>query len=82
MAGIIKLLEAIGEDNIGVQTLHQCMSKSNLGTKKSSVTIETDALTTAHSKFEGGEVKMTKTALICWVDSAEFDEALAQLNGK
>lgn len=82
MAGIIKLLETIGEENIGVQALHQCMSKSDLGAKKSSLTIETDVVTTANAKFVGDEVKLDKTALIVWVDGDKFDKALADLKGQ
>lgn len=79
MAGILELLAEIGEDNMGVQTLHQCMSKNKLGNKKSEITIETDAITLANSEFVGAEVKLNKTALICWVDTDKFDAALANL---
>lgn len=82
MAGIIKLLETIGEENVGVQSLHQCMSKSNLGSKHSTLTIETDAITTANMKMVGGEIQMDKTALIVWVDNDKFDKALNELKGK
>ncbi len=82
MASIIELLEEIGVDNIGVQALHTCMSKSDLGSKKSSLTIETDAITTGDAEFIEGEVKLKKTALICWVDGEKFDAALAKFNGK
>lgn len=82
MASIIQLLEEIGVDNIGVQTLHSSMSGSKLGAKKSSITIETDAITTANSQFVGGEVKLDKTAVICWVDGDKFDVALAKLKDK
>lgn len=79
MAGILQLLSEIGEDNLGVQSLHQCMSKNNLGDKKSEITIETDAVTLGNAEFVGAEVKLNKTALICWVDTDKFDAALAKL---
>lgn len=79
MAGILELLAEIGEDNLGVQTLHQCMSKNNLGESESEITIETDAITLDNAEFVGAEVKLNKTALICWVDTDKFDAALAKL---
>lgn len=82
MAGIIKLLETIGEENVNIQSLHQCMSKSDLGTKKSSITIETNAVTTANAKFDSNGLSMDKTAIIIWVDGDKFDRALSELKGK
>lgn len=79
MAGILELLSEIGEDNISVQALHSCLEKSQLGNKTSKLTIVTDALTTADSTIKHGEVRLGKTALICWVDSAKFDETLKKL---
>lgn len=82
MAGIVKLLDAIGEENIGIQDLRACMSKSNLGNKKSTISFETDALTLANSSFKDGEVALNKTAILCWVDTGQLEKAIAELKSK
>lgn len=76
MAGILKLLETIGEDNLKVQALHTCMEKATY-TKKNNETKVT------FLTQEPGPMALCekKTALIVWVDADKFNSALAKVRG-
>ena len=71
MASIKALVDKLDVDDIGVQLLKSCMT--NITAKKtcSKVTFETDALTPSDVFND------SKQALILWVDTDKFNEALA-----
>ncbi|PNG65023.1 hypothetical protein CRN61_17700 [Vibrio vulnificus] len=73
MASLSELITEIGDDNVTVQPLHQCMISSNYSNGVTTILFGTNVL---------GPLDMVgdkKTALIVWMDVDDFNSALKKL---
>lgn len=74
MASIDKVLAQIGVENVSVQYLGECMTNIKTGKKETEISFVTQELT-ANDAMRGS----SKTAMIVWVDSAQYNQATAEL---
>ncbi|MET2897028.1 hypothetical protein ABXV22_01735 [Vibrio rotiferianus] len=75
MASLSELIKQIGDENVTVQALHQCMDSAQFNKGLTTIKFKTDGL---------GATDLSdnkKTALIVWVDSAQYNNALAKCKG-
>jgi hypothetical protein len=73
MASLSELITEIGDENVTVQSLHQCMISSNYSKGATTIRFGTNVL---------GPLDMVgdkKTALIVWMDVDDFNSALKKL---
>ncbi|EJG2012738.1 hypothetical protein BS024_RS01340 [Vibrio parahaemolyticus] len=75
MASLTKLLNEIGDENVTVQALHQCMDSAQYNKGLTTIKFKTDGL----GATDLADNK--KTALIVWVDSDHYNNALAKCKG-
>lgn len=75
MASLTQLLNEIGDENLTVQTLHQCMDSAQFNKGLTTIKFKTDGLGAMDL------VQNKKTALIVWVEADKFDQALAKVKG-
>lgn len=74
MASIDKVLAQIGADNVKVQYLGECMTNIKTGKNETEISFVTQELT-ANDAVSGS----TKTAMIVWVDSTQYNRAVAEI---
>lgn len=74
MASIDKVLAQIGAENVKVQYLGECMSNIKTGKNETEISFVTQELT-ANDAVSGS----TKTAMIVWVDSTQYNRAVAEI---
>lgn len=74
MAGIKELIAEIGDENVKVQALHQCMEDAKYNKGITTIKFSTDGLSPTDL------VENNKTALILWVKADDFNQALAKIN--
>ncbi|EIW7013794.1 hypothetical protein [Enterobacter bugandensis] len=78
MASLIEFLEAVGLENMTVQTLHQCITGVAMERKGGAkVSFLTNEITPSDAFGE-----MKRTAFIVWMDAKKFDAALEKTKGK
>ncbi|HAT8546223.1 hypothetical protein BBM68_05340 [Vibrio parahaemolyticus] len=75
MASLTQLLNQIGDENVTVQALHQCMDSAQFNNGLTTIKFKTDGL----GATDLADNK--KTALIVWVDSDQYNNALAKCKG-
>ncbi|EOX0971567.1 hypothetical protein ACO4G9_003119 [Vibrio parahaemolyticus] len=75
MASLTQLLNEIGDENVTVQALHQCMDSAQYNKGLTTIKFKTDGL----GATELADNK--KTALIVWVDSDHYNNALVKCKG-
>lgn len=71
MASLSELINQIGDENVTVQALHQCMDSAQYNKGLTTIKFKTDGL----GATELADNK--KTALIVWVDADQYNNALA-----
>lgn len=76
MASLSELIKEIGDDNVTVQSLHQCMTDAKYDRGHTTIKFGTNGLGAMDL------VNNKKTALIVWIDAGDFNEALAKLKGE
>ena len=70
MASISELINQIGDENVTVQALHQCMDSAQYSKGLTTIKFKTDGL----GATDLADNK--KTALIVWVDADQYNTAL------
>lgn len=75
MASLTQLINEIGDENVTVQALHQCMESAQFNKGLTTIKFKTDGL--GATELADGQ----KTALIVWVDSDQYNNALAKFKG-
>jgi hypothetical protein len=73
MASLSELITEIGDDNVTVQPLHQCMISQNYINGATTIRFGTNVL----GPFD--MVGEKKTALVVWMDVDDFNTALNKL---
>ncbi|HGF5096711.1 TPA: hypothetical protein ACF373_003854 [Vibrio parahaemolyticus] len=71
MESLTQLLNEIGDENVTVQALHQCMDSAQYNKGRTTIKFKTDGL--GATELADGK----KTALIVWVDADKYNNALA-----
>lgn len=72
--GLSELISKIGNENIGFQMLHNCMTNIRQAKKHATISFQTDSLTATDVARSTGKV-----GLIVWVDRDVFDNSLKEL---
>lgn len=75
MAGITALIQAIGDENIGVQALDTCMTNISQKNGVVKITFGTNAVTAGDVISNTG-----RRGLIIWCDEDKYIQALDDLN--
>ncbi len=75
MASLSELIKEIGDENVTVQALHTCMDSALFDKGLTTITFNTEGLGATDL------VDHKKTALIVWVDSDQFNNALIKCRG-
>ncbi|EKO3922817.1 hypothetical protein GCS56_000034 [Vibrio metschnikovii] len=75
MASLTQLISEIGDENVTVQALHQCLDTAKYNKGCTTITFKTDGL----EAMDLADNK--KTALIVWMDADKFNQALAKFKG-